>query len=47
MAAHRTGTGRSGEPVDYGGVSVIEYDGDHITRFMAYYDPGRVGRQAL
>ena len=35
------GTSKSG-PFRYGGVSVIEWDGDRITNFRAYFDPAQV-----
>lgn len=43
----RTGTGRSGDAVDYDGVSVLSFADGRITRFKAYFDPKRVGRRAL
>lgn len=33
------GTSRLGEPICYHGVSVLEHDGQLITRFFAYFDP--------
>lgn len=29
----------AGQPVRYGGVSVIEYSGDKVTAFRTYFDP--------
>ena len=43
----RTGTGRDGGTVNYDGVSVVEYRNGQIVRFKAYYDPNRLGQQAL
>ncbi len=39
------GTGSDGTPVKYDGVSIIETDGEHVTRFCAYFDAGALGRQ--
>lgn len=35
---HSHGVGRDGEPVDYTGVSILEYQDDAITAFRTYYD---------
>jgi limonene-1,2-epoxide hydrolase len=40
-----TGTSADGKPVAYDGVSILEVEGDKITRFRAYFDPGDLGRQ--
>ena len=40
-----TGTGFSGAPVNYDGVSILEVGGGKITRFHAYFDPKHLGRQ--
>ena len=32
-------------PVRYDGVSILEIDGEQITRFRAYFDAGQLGRQ--
>ena len=40
-----TGTGVGGEEVDYEGVSILETDGERITRFFAYFNPGKLGKQ--
>jgi ketosteroid isomerase-like protein len=37
------GTAHNGAAVDYEGVSIIEWDGDHISRFYAYFDPRVLG----
>jgi len=38
-----TGEALDGKAVDYEGVSIIETDGEKITRFFAYFDPKRFG----
>ena len=42
-----TSRGRAvgGETFEYAGVSVVEYDGDRIRRFRAYFDPADLGAQ--
>ena len=39
------GTAKDGAPVKYDGVSILETDGERITRFRAYFDAGALGRQ--
>jgi limonene-1,2-epoxide hydrolase len=39
------GTANDGTPVKYDGVSILEIDGEQITRFRAYFDAGQLGRQ--
>ncbi len=39
------GTAHNGAAVSYEGVSIIEWDGDQIRRFYAYFDPGLLGRE--
>jgi ketosteroid isomerase-like protein len=39
------GTNADGTPFTYGGVSILEMDGDAITRFRAYFNPSDLGRQ--
>ena len=39
------GTAQDGTPVRYDGVSILETDGERITRFCAYFDAGALGRQ--
>ena len=39
------GTAKDGTPVKYDGVSILETDGERITRFRAYFDAGDLGRQ--
>ena len=34
-----------GDEFEYSGVSVIEYDGDKIRRFCAYFEPATLGAQ--
>ncbi|MDQ3248690.1 MAG: nuclear transport factor 2 family protein [Chloroflexota bacterium] len=34
------GTLKNGEPIRYKGVSIIETEGDKVTRFSTYYDSG-------
>ena len=41
------GTEADGSPVSYDGVSILETDGERITRFRAYFDAGGLGRQIL
>ena len=41
------GTANDGAPVKYDGVSIIETDGERITRFCAYFDAGALGRQLM
>jgi ketosteroid isomerase-like protein len=40
-----TGTSVDDKPLTYDGVSILEVDGDKLTRFRAYFDPGKLGRQ--
>ena len=39
------GTNKNGQPVNYDGVSILETDGDRITRFFAYFNPSDLGHQ--
>lgn len=39
------GTAHDGTPVRYDGVSILETDGERVTRFRAYFDAGALGRQ--
>ena len=41
------GTAADGSPVNYDGVSILEFGGGKITRFCAYFDAGDLGRQIL
>ena len=40
-----TGTGADGGEIQYEGVSILETDGELITRFFAYFNPGKIGKQ--
>jgi len=40
-----TGTGADGGEVEYEGVSILETEGDKITRFFAYFNPSKLGKQ--
>lgn len=40
-----TGTSGAGSEISYDGVSILEIDGDKITRFHAYFDPNKLGKQ--
>ena len=37
------GTAHNGAAISYEGVSIIEWDGDRIRRFYAYFDPHALG----
>ena len=39
------GTAHNGAAVNYEGVSIIEWDGEHISRFYAYFDPRVLGME--
>lgn len=41
------GTSHEGAPLSYDGVSILEFEGESIKRFRAYYDAGALGRQML
>lgn len=36
-----------GDTVSYEGVSILEIEGDKVTRFMAYFDPSYLNRQIV
>lgn len=40
-----TGTGADGGAIEYEGVSILETEGERITRFFAYFNPSKLGRQ--
>lgn len=40
-----TGTGADGGEIHYEGVSILETDGERITRFFAYFNPSKIGKQ--
>ena len=37
----------NGDPVSYDGVSVLEFEGDKVRRFMAYFDTRRLTHQIV
>lgn len=39
------GTSQNGSEIDYEGVSLLEMDGDKITRFFAYFNPAKLGNE--
>ena len=39
------GTAHNGAAISYEGVSIIEWDGDRIRRFYAYFDPHALGME--
>ncbi len=39
------GTSNNGSEIDYDGVSILEIDGDKITRFFAYFNPSKLGQE--
>lgn len=41
------GTSVDGSPIKYEGVSILETNGETITRFCAYFDASNLGRQIL
>jgi ketosteroid isomerase-like protein len=41
------GTSSDGSQFSYEGVSILEFDGDKISRFHAYFDPNKLGRQMV
>lgn len=41
------GTSTEGKDFEYDGVSILEIDGDKITRFHAYFDPNKLGQQIV
>jgi len=41
------GTSGEGHEFEYDGVSILETDGDKITRFHAYFDPNKLGKQIV
>ncbi len=42
-----TGTSSEGKEFEYDGVSILEIDGDKISRFHAYFDPNKLGQQII
>lgn len=41
----RTEGSANDHEINYEGVSILETNGEKITRFFAYFDPGKLGRQ--
>lgn len=41
------GTSADGNRFSYEGVSILEFAGDKISRFHAYFDPNELGRQMV
>ena len=39
------GTSTAGSPIEYDGVSILEIEGDKLTRFQAYFHAAELGRQ--
>ena len=39
------GTSANGSKIDYEGVSILEIEGDKISRFFAYFNPAKLGRE--
>ena len=40
-----TGTSANGGEIQYDGVSVLEFEGEKIKRFFAYFNPAKLGHQ--
>ena len=40
-----TGTSFAGAALSYSGVTILDIDGDKVTRSAAYFDPSALGRQ--
>lgn len=40
-----TGTSADGGDIKYEGVSILEIENDRITRFFAYFNPSKLGKQ--
>ena len=36
---------KNGHEISYEGVSILEVEGDKISRFFAYFDPRKLGKQ--
>ncbi|MCU1288963.1 MAG: hypothetical protein JWN60_1192 [Acidobacteria bacterium] len=41
------GTSPDGNDFEYNGVSILEMNGDKISRFQAYFDPNNLGHQII
>jgi len=42
-----SGTNSDGHEFEYDGVSILEFDGERITRFHAYFNPNKLGKQIV
>lgn len=42
-----SGTNSDGHEFQYDGVSILEIENDKITRFHAYFDPNKLGKQIV
>ena len=42
-----SGTSGEGHEFEYDGVSILEIEADKITRFHAYFDPNKLGKQIV
>ncbi len=42
-----SGTNSDGHKFEYDGVSILETDSDKITRFHAYFNPNKLGKQIV
>ncbi len=42
-----SGTNSDGHEFEYDGVSILEIEGDKITRFHAYFNPNKLGKQII
>lgn len=42
-----SGTNSDGHEFEYDGVSILETEGDQITRFHAYFNPNKLGKQIV
>ncbi|HXH69391.1 MAG TPA: nuclear transport factor 2 family protein [Pyrinomonadaceae bacterium] len=42
-----TGTNSKGHELEYEGISILETKGDKITRFHAYFDANKLGKQMV
>lgn len=40
-----TGTSANGSEINYDGVSILEFEGEKIKRFFAYFNPAKLGNQ--
>ena len=40
-----SGTTNDGQEFKYEGVSILEFDGDRVARFFAYFNPAKLGHQ--